>query len=96
MNFLGNIFNVGQTSVVKNVMKMGKEGREESGKSCRKWVGESNQMWNNWKGDCGKEDWSRIVKELAKWKISPNVDMECEFNLPQFFKKVKSRGTWVV
>lgn len=36
MNFLRNIFSVGQISVVMNVMKMGKQGREESGKFYRK------------------------------------------------------------
>lgn len=36
MNYFGNIFHLGQESLVIKVMKMGKEGKEEHGESGRK------------------------------------------------------------
>lgn len=66
------------------VMKMGKEGKEQSGEpghsrwqeTCVRW------LWSSWKEGYEKGDWSINGKELVEWDILPGVDMERGFNPP--------------
>lgn len=64
MNYFGNIFHLGQESLVIKVMKMGKEGKEECGESGRKEV--RGSLWKEDVGKleegCGKGYWNKMAR----------------------------------